>query len=259
MILHAAESGTGAPVALLHGLFGQGANFASLARRLSRSARVIVLDLRNHGASPHAPAMSYQAMAEDVLETLGARGALPCRLLGHSLGGKVAMMAALRAPGAVSGLLVGDIAPARYPPAFGPLTAAMAALPLTPDLTRAAADAALAAVAPPAVRALLLQNLRLGARPHWRIALPEITAALPALLDWPAIDATPYPGPALFVAAALSGLLRAEHRPAIRALFPAARFLTLKGAGHWLHADQPAAFASLAEAFLAAVTGESGG
>ncbi len=263
MILRAVEQGGGAPVALLHGLFGQGANFGTLARRLAARARVIALDLRNHGHSPHAAAMSYKAMAEDVLETLRERAALPCALLGHSMGGKVAMMATLEAPGAVHGLLVADIAPVRYPPAFTAATtaiaAAMTALPLAPSLTRAEADAALAAVASAEVRGLLLQNLCLGAHPHWRIGLPAIAAALPTLLDWPVVEAAPYAGPALFVAGARSDLLREEYRPAIRALFPAARFLTLKDAGHWLHADQPEAFASVAEGFLTSLSdGRSG-
>jgi pimeloyl-ACP methyl ester carboxylesterase len=252
MILHAVESGTGAPVALLHGLFGQAGNFGALQRRLAATCRVIALDLRNHGDSRHAPAMSYPAMAEDVLETLRERGALPAALVGHSMGGKVAMMAALEAPAAVARLLVADIAPVRYPPAFHDLATAMAAIPLHPGLTRAEADATLAAVAGPAVRAFLLQNLRLGAAPHWRIDLPAITAALPRLEDWPDRDVAPYAGPTLFVAGARSDLIRPEHRAPIRALFPKARFVTLKDAGHWLHADNPAGFAAVVESFLAA-------
>jgi len=252
MILHAVESGAGAPVALLHGLFGQAANFGTLQRRLSATHRVIALDLRNHGASRHAPAMTYPAMAEDVLETLRERGALPAALVGHSMGGKVAMMAALEAPAAITRLLVADIAPVRYPPAHDDLAAAMAAMPLHAGLTRAEADAALAAVAEPAVRAFLLQNLRLGADPRWRIDLAAIAAALPRLEDWPERDVLPYAGPTLFVAGARSAYIRPEHRAPIRALFPRARFLTLKDAGHWLHADNPAGFAAVVEAFLAA-------
>ncbi len=252
MILHAVESGTGTPVALLHGLFGHAANFGTLQRRLAATYRVIALDLRNHGDSGHAPAMSYPAMAEDVLETLRERGALPALLVGHSMGGKVAMMAALEAPAAVARLLVADIAPVRYPPAYHELAVAMAAIPLHPGLTRAEADAALAPAAEPGVRAFLLQNLRFGAEPRWSIDLPAITVALPHLEDWPDRDAAPYAGPTLFVAGERSDLIRPEHRVAIRAMFPKARFVTLKGAGHWLHADNPTGFAAVVEAFLAA-------
>jgi esterase len=251
VILHAEVSGAGQPLALLHGLFGQSANFATLRRRLSGNRRVLALDLRNHGRSGHLAGMGYPAMAEDVLETLRQHDALPAAVVGHSMGGKVAMMAALEAPAAVERLLVADIAPVRTPPAHRDLAAAMAAIPLTPSLTRAEADAALAALAPPAVRAFLLQNLRFGAAPRWRIDLAAIAAALPTLEDWPERDVAPYRGPALFVAGERSDYIRPEHRPAIRALFPAARFVTLKTAGHWLHADNPEGFAALVEAFLA--------
>jgi esterase len=251
MILHAEDRGKGAPVALLHGLFGQAANFGTLQRRLAATRRVIALDLRNHGASGRAPSMSYPAMAEDVLETLRALGALPAALVGHSMGGKVAMMAALEAPAAVARLLVADIAPVRYPPAYRDLAAAMAAIPLLPGLTRAQADAALAPAALPAVRAFLLQNLRFGAVPRWRIDLSAIAAALPRLEDWPDRDGAPYAGPTLFVAGARSNYIRPEHRTPIRALFPNARFVTVKDAGHWVHADNPSGFAAVLEAFLA--------
>lgn len=260
MILHTIEMGAGevgpgagTPVVLLHGLFGQATNFGTVQRRLAAGGRrVLAMDLRNHGASRHIPGMTYPGMAEDVLETLRERHAFPCALIGHSLGGKVAMLAALEAPAAVSRLVVGDIAPVAYPPAHRVLAEAMLAIPLTPGLTRRAADAALATVAPPAVRAFLLQNLQLGERPYWRINLPAIAAALPTLEDWPRRDVSPYPGPALFIGAARSDYLRSEHRPLIRALFPRALQVTLKDAGHWLHADNPEGFLALIEAFLAA-------
>jgi pimeloyl-ACP methyl ester carboxylesterase len=255
VILHAVEAGTGPPVALLHGLFGQAANFGTLQRRLSARFRVIALDLRNHGASGHAPVMSYPVLAEDVLETVRARGAWPCALAGHSMGGKVAMMAALQSPAAVSRQLVTDIAPVRYQPGLRELARAMAAIPLHPGLTRAEADAALAEAVAPEVRGFLLQNLRFGATPRWRIDLAAITAALPALEDWPEPDAAPYEAPVLFVAGARSDYIRPEHRPAIRALFPAARLVTVKDAGHWVHADNPAGFAAVTEAFLAQASG----
>jgi pimeloyl-ACP methyl ester carboxylesterase len=251
MILNGTELGGGPPVALLHGLFGAAANFGTVQKRLAERHRVIALDLRNHGSSPHAPHMSYPAMAEDVLETLRARNALPCAVVGHSMGGKVAMAAALEAPGAISRLLVADIAPARYPPAYRGFVEAMAALPLHPALTRIEADRALAAtIELPAIRAFLLQNLRFGAQPSWRINLPVIAACLPLLEDWPDLDENAYNGPALFVGGARSDYILPEHRPVIRMLFPAALFATLKNAGHWLHADNPDGFVSLVDAFM---------
>ncbi len=250
MILHATERGQGGtPLVLLHGLFGRAANFGAVQARLAGRRRVIALDLRNHGASPHDPAMSYPAMAADVVETLRALAALPCALVGHSMGGKVAMAASLTAPESVARLLVADIAPVAYPPHYQDFAAAMLALSLKPGLTRMAADAALApAVADRAVRGFLLQNLRTGADPAWTCGLREIAAALPDIGQFPPLGAT-YPGPVLVLAGGRSDYIVPEHRPAFRALFPHVRFATLKGAGHWLHAEDPDGFVAVAESF----------
>ena len=251
MILHVTEMGRGPPVALLHGLFGAARNLGIVQRRLAGRFRVLALDLRNHGDSPHAPGMDYAALAGDVLETLARAEALPAALIGHSMGGKTAMRAALDQPKAVTRLLVADIAPVPYPPGFGAYARAMAALPLTPGLSRAEADAALAPAVPDAsVRGFLLQNLRPGAAPAWRIGLSEITAGLKEIEGWSAPPGVVYAGPTLFVAGARSTYIQPGHRPAIRALFPAARFVTLKDAGHWLHSDNPEGFLSVAESFL---------
>jgi esterase len=256
VILHAIESGAGdrPPVVLLHGLFGAARNFGAVQRAVAALRRVVALDLRNHGESPHAPGMDYDTMAADVLETLTARAALPCVLIGHSMGGKVAMRTALNAASAVDRLLVSDISPVVYAPASADYAAAMAALPLTEGLTRAAADAFLAETVPEKeVRAFLLQNLVLGTQPHWRIGLGEIVAAMPDIGGWPDLpEDTVYDRRTLFVAGARSDYIRPEYRPIIRALFPAARFVTVKDAGHWVHADNLPGFLGVLEAFLAA-------
>jgi len=258
MILHAAEAGTArngdAPVALLHGLFGSAANFAAIQRRLAGTRRVIAFDLRNHGLSPHDPAMSYADMAADVLESLAALGVERAAIAGHSMGGKVAMQAALLRPDRVGRLIVADISPVRYEPAYRSIADAMLAIPLTPGLTRAAADGALATAVPDAVvRGFLLQNLRFGPAPAWRIGLREIASNLPGIEGWDAPQGGRYAGPALVLRGERSDYVRPEHRAAIRALFPDARFMSLKGAGHWLHADAPDAFAAVVEAFLQAI------
>ena len=253
MILNCVEAGEGAApaVVLLHGLFGAARSFGAIQRRLAGAHRVLALDLRNHGASPHASGMNYQALAADVLETLRGRGALPCALVGHSMGGKTAMRAALDAPDAVARLLVADIAPVVYPPAFRDYLRALAAVPLVPGLTRGQAEEALRAAVPDAsVRGFLLQNLRLGVQPGWRFGLAEIAEGLGDVESWGAPVDARYAGPTLFVAGARSDYIRREHRPAIRALFPAARFVTLKGAGHWLHADNPEGFVSIVSSFV---------
>src|SRR6185437_9280962 len=131
---------------------------------------------------------------------------------------------------------------------FRAYAAAMRAIP--PGTSRAAADAALAAAVPEAgIRAFLLQNFRPGASPPWRIGLAEIAAGLPEIEDWRMTGR--FDGPTLFLAGARSDYIRPEHRPTIRALFPAARFVTLKDAGHWVHADNPEGFVGVVEAFMA--------
>ncbi len=251
MILHAIEAGSGPPVVLLHGLFGMARNLGAVQRALAQRYRVIAMDLRNHGASPHAPDMRYATMAADVIETMEAMRALPAAIIGHSMGGKTAMQAALLRPDAVARLAVADIAPVAYPARNHPIAAALRAIPLSAPLTRAAADAALAGAIPDAaLRAFLLGNLIVGPSPSWRIGLEEITASLPDLEGWEAPSAPPYMGPTLFIAGDRSDFIRPEYRDTIRGLFPTSRFVTLKNAGHWLHADNPAGFLGVLEAFL---------
>jgi pimeloyl-ACP methyl ester carboxylesterase len=258
MRLNAVELGEGgaAPVVLLHGLFGAAQNWGAVQKRLAAAAagrrRVLALDLRNHGASPRAAAMDYPAMAADVAETIGAAGAAPAAVLGHSMGGKVAMALALARPGLVARLVVADIAPAAYPPALRGYVAAMQAVPLRPGLARREADAALAGAVPhPGIRAFLLQNLRFDADPPaWRLNLPAIAAAMPAIEGFPDLGAA-YPGPTLVLKGERSDYVRPEHGPRFRALFPAARFATVPAAGHWVHSENPAGFLALVEPFLA--------
>ena len=232
---------------LLHGLFGSARNLTVLARALAGSHRVLSMDLRNHGDSAHDPAMAYPALAADVLETLAAHGVPRAAIVGHSMGGKVAMHLALGAPERVSRLVVADIAPVAYPSHFGAFARAMLAVPSS--ATRAEADAQLAPDVPdPAVRGFLLHNFRPGL--GWRIGLANIAATLPQIETWP-VDAGHFDGPVLFVTGARSAYVMPEYRPAILRLFPATRFVAIKDAGHWLHAEQPAAFNATVMQFLA--------
>lgn len=256
MILHCVRIGQGTPIVLLHGLFGSAANWGAIQRRLADTHDVLAMDLRNHGASLHDPTMTYPAMAADVADTLAAQGVAAAAILGHSMGGKVAMHLALSHAPLVTRLIVCDIAPVRYPPHFDIIAAALQAIPLHPGLTRAQASAALEPTVPdPALRGFLLQNLRFTAPPAWRIGLGEIAAALPDISDWtghgaydgptydgPTYDAPTYDGPVLVLRGERSDYILPEHRPLFRALFPRARFATLRGAGHWLHAEAPEAF-----------------
>jgi esterase len=248
---------------------------------------VIALDLRNHGASPWAAAMDYPALATDVAESMAALGAPRAAVIGHSMGGKVAMVLALTRPAAVERLIVADVAPVAYPPRLRPLVAAMQALLLHPGLTRREADAALATAVPePGIRGFLLQNLRLGAgaAPAWRLNLAAIAAALPGIEGFPdepghhcsdeshgsslrrgtrltgwadPADRLAHPsasghyaGPVLVLAGGRSDYIRPEHHALFRARFPAVRFATIRDAGHWLHAEQPEAFLAAVARFL---------
>jgi pimeloyl-ACP methyl ester carboxylesterase len=263
MRLAVTQQGSGPPLAILHGLFGSARNWTGVVQRLAERHRVLPLDLRNHGASPWAQTMSLAEMAEDVVATLGATlGARACAtnerrfaLLGHSLGGKVAMVAALAHSERVERLVVVDIAPVRYAAAAHlAYVRAMRGLDLAAVIRRGDADRALAAAVPDAAeRAFLLQNLVLGdGPPRWRLNLPAIESAMPGLADFPSMPpCAVYAGPTLFIAGARSAYLRPEHEPAIRRLFPDAAIATIADAGHWPHAEQPAAFVDCLERFIA--------
>jgi esterase len=242
-----------APVVLLHGLFGSARNWGQHQKALAAGGRqVIAMDLRNHGESRHGAVPSYAVMAEDVAETLENLGIHRCRLLGHSMGGKVAMRLALARPDLVECVVIADIAPRAYVHGNADLAAAMMALTITPGMTRAEASAALADRIPdPMIRSFLLLNLRLGnTQPNgWRIGLAELAHAMPVIEGWEAV-AGQYAGPALFISGRRSHYVPEEAKPAIRALFPAVRFATLDGAGHWLHVDDPAGFIVAITPFL---------
>jgi esterase len=252
-------NGDGEPVAILHGLFGSGRNWTSIAQRLAAHHRVIVFDLRNHGASPWHDTMDYAAMAEDARDAMRARGYRRYALIGHSMGGKAAMVLALSDPAAVARLIVVDIAPVAGPAAFMPpvlaLIRAMRGLDLDAITRRRDADDALAATVPdPGTRAFVLQSLVFGdGEPFWRLNLVALEAVMPAIAGFPAFPpGTRYEGPALFIAGGKSPLVTASAEPAIRALFPRAGIERIAGAGHWVHTEQPAAFLTLVEPFLAA-------
>ena len=246
MILATRIVGEGRPVVVLHGLFGSARTLTALTRALSASHRAIAMDLRNHGDSAHDPAMDYDTMAADVAETMSALGVEAAHVAGHSMGGKVAMRLALRQPARVRRLVVADIAPVPYPSHFGAFTRAMLAVP--PSASRAEADGMLAPEIPdPAIRGFLMHNFRPGT--GWRIGLNQIAGALPRVEDWD-VTIGQFDGPTLFVTGARSDYVLPEHRPAILRLFPAARFVAIKDAGHWLHAEQPAAFNATVAGFL---------
>lgn len=243
----------GSPVVVLHGLFGSGRNWMTVARRLASEHRVVAADLRNHGSSQHADTMSYPELAQDVYETITDLGLGPVALIGHSMGGKTAMLTALQHPELVDRLIVVDVAPVVYPPAFVSYTRAMRSADLSSVQRRSEVDEQLVeAVASPATRAFLLQNLVLddqGAR--WRPNLPVIEASLPQISGWPDEVTGSYDGATLFVYGAESDYVRPEHHEVIRRYFPRAEFVPVPGAGHWVHAERLDDFLATVTPFLA--------
>ena len=245
------EVGAGAPVVILHGLFGSTTNWRGIAQRLAERHRVLLLDLRNHGASPWSEGMTYSEMAADVRVTIDKRGLGPVALVGHSMGGKVAMTLALASPTMVERLVVVDVAPVAYPPALLAYIKAMRAIDASRLRRRGDADEMLRAQIPEAaIRGFLLQNLvpdeSGGFR--WRLNLAAIERAMPDIGSWRAAGA--YRGPTLFIAGEHSDYIRPEHWPLIVALFPAARLISIAGAGHWLHAERPQQFLEALAPFL---------
>lgn len=251
MKLNVIEMGEGSPVVLLHGLFGAARNWGGIQKRLAQRHRVLAPDLRNHGESGRAAAMDYAAMAGDICEIIAARGLRAPAVLGHSMGGKVAMALALRHGGMVGRLVVADIAPVKYPPSLRGYIAAMRAIPLREGLTRKEADAVLEPTIPEAgIRAFLLQSLDFaGDVPAWKMGLAELGGAMPAIEDFS--ETGRYDGPTLVLSGAQSRYIRPENHDLFRRLFPQARFAVVEKAGHWLHADNPHGFLAELERFLA--------
>lgn len=238
------------PILIAHGLFGSGRNWRAIARRLANKRRVITVDMRNHGQSPRAPSQSYEDMARDLAEVIEAEGGR-ADLLGHSMGGKAAMVLALTRPELVRRLMVADIAPVTYEHGgeHKHLIEAMQALDPTAFATRAEADAALAPAVPEErIRAFLLQSFDPAAR-RWRLNLETLARELPTIMGFPPVSGR-FEGPVLFLSGANSDYVRPEYRPQIKALFPKARFAKLPGTGHWLHAERPRDFIAVAESFF---------
>lgn len=242
----------GTPLVIAHGLFGAGRNWRAIARALSAARHVVTVDMRNHGGSFHHPDHRYRDLAEDLAATIAGLGGR-ADLMGHSMGGKAAMLLALTRPAMLRRLVVADIAPVAYRHSHAPLIAALRRLDLAGLADRAEADRRLARDIPDrALRAFLLQSLIIdagGAR--WALNLEALERAMPELTGWPRVDGR-FDGPTLFLAGGESDYLRPEHHNRIRALFPAARIEVIPGAGHWLHAERPGEVIAAVDRFLSA-------
>ena len=239
---------------ILHGLFGMLDNWQTLARKWAERYRVVLLDLRNHGRSPHAAEMNYDLMAADVAEYLETAGIDRCYLLGHSMGGKVAMQTALTYPGLVEKLIVVDIAPRQYRPGHDDVFAALNALdPREVSDRKDAAERMGAHISDPGIQLFLLKNLARDPAGgfRWRMNLPAIQAAYPDLIGPVGKPGQWRTEPTLFLRGSKSGYVQDEDEALIDELFHDARITTIAGAGHWVHAERPRELMADVDAFLA--------
>ena len=246
--------GSGQPLVILHGIFGISDNWVTIGKRLAEKFSVYIPDQRNHGQSPHSAAFDYHVLAADLEEFLDQHALEDPVIIGHSMGGKVAMRFAMDQPERLHRLVVVDISPRRYPPR--PIHQAMlsAMLSVNFDAVRSRSEVASlleVSVPNPRIRQFILKNLY---RPEhgslaWRPNLNAINEHLADIFE--GFDSgIPYDGPALFVAGGRSDYITEEDHSLIRKLFPQASIEVIPEASHWVHADQPDALCALFSRFL---------
>ena len=237
-----------APLLIAHGLFGSARNWGVIAKRLSDRRQVVTVDMRNHGESDWHGTHDYAELADDLYEIITHFDG-KMDVLGHSMGGKAAMILALNHSDAIRRLVVADIAPTAYNHTQLHLVEAMRHVDLDYVGSRKDADDVLKpAVEEDGVRAFLLQSLDLKGK-EWRLNLDVLASEMHKIIGFPETSGH-FDGPAFFLTGAESTYVTPEHRPEIKRLFPAARFAKIPGAGHWLHAEKPREFEAAVRAFL---------
>ncbi len=234
---------------IVHGLYGSGRNWGVIAKRLSDNRHVVTVDMRNHGSSPHHDTHSYPEMAQDLAEVITHLGG-PVDICGHSMGGKAVMMLALTRPELLRRVIVADIAPVTYGHTQQMFIDAMRGVDLTQIERRSDAEAQLAtAGVERALQSFFTQSLDVPGK-RWRLNLDALEAEMPKIIGWPDDVSGQFAGPTLFLSGGASDYVQPEHREAIKALFPQARFAKIPGAGHWLHAEKPREFEATLRIFL---------
>lgn len=255
--LHSDISGEGSvPVVLLHGLFGSTSNLIGVTRSLEADFKVVRFDLRNHGKSAHSEVMDIPSMSADVAAAMAELDIPEAYVLGHSLGGKVAMDLAATRGDKVKALVVADIAPVSYGRGHDAILDGLLGLDLQALRNREQADAQLKPAVPElAIRQFLLKNLARDGDSgwKWKMNLPAIAASYDRLREAPSNEV--YSGPTLFIRGEKSRYIIDENRVPIMRQFPDARLETIAGAGHWLHAERPEEFNALVRGFLTACEG----
>ncbi|MCO4847272.1 MAG: alpha/beta fold hydrolase [Yoonia sp.] len=232
------------PLLIAHGLFGSARNWNVIAKRLSTTRPVVVVDMRNHGASAWLNGHSYADLAEDLAGVIDK----PVDVLGHSMGGKASMVLALKYPSKVNRLVIADIAPVAYTHTqMGPIEA-MRAVDLNAVNSRADALDQLGGLQD-GVAEFLLQSLDVKGK-RWKLNLDVLAAEMDKIIGFPHVSGT-FDGPTLFLSGANSDYVQHAHRNTIKALFPQSYFAKISGAGHWLHAEKPREFEASIAAFCA--------
>ncbi|XP_064022109.1 sn-1-specific diacylglycerol lipase ABHD11 [Pogoniulus pusillus] len=247
------------PLVMLHGLCGNRTNFQTVAKTLVRrgSGKVLTVDARNHGSSPHSPLMTYEAMSLDVQHLLTHLGITKCILLGHSMGGKTAMTLALQRPDLVERLISVDISPSISTSVseFSAYISAMKSLKIPDGLSRSAArqladDQLSSVIQLPGLRQFLLTNLvEVEGRHVWRVNLEAISNHLADIMNFPVFH-KPYLGPVLFLGGSNSPYISSKDYPEIQRLFPRADIQYIEGAGHIVHQDKFEEFITAVSKFL---------
>ena len=233
---------------IAHGLYGSARNWGVIAKRLADSRRVVAVDLRNHGHSPWFDTHGYEDMAEDLAEVVRSLGGT-WDVLGHSMGGKAAMMLALSHPDLVNRLVVADIAPVPYTHSQIEYVEAMQSVDLSKVERRSDAGAQLlGSVDNPDLVPFFLQSLDVKAK-RWMLNLDTLAREMPNILGFPEVSEA-YEGRVLFLGGGESDYIAPGHRERIKALFPAAHFARIPGAGHWLHAEKPREFEAAVRTWL---------
>jgi hypothetical protein len=243
MILFERHFGSGEPLIILHGLFGQSDNWTSIARKLGEQFTVYTLDLRNHGQSGHHNTMNYDVMADDLLETINHLGIQKMHLIGHSMGGKVAMLFALKYPERLNKLIIADIGPRFYEPHHQKILYGLNQLDLDSLSSRIDAENELSLFIPDTgTRQFLLKNLYRDTEGgfSWRFNLPIITAKINRIGEQ--LPKGVCTTSTLFFHGEKSDYIIPSDYSDILQYFPNAEFEIMQGAGHWLHAENPTEF-----------------
>lgn len=245
----------GRPMLILHGLFGQSDNWNTLGKQFSEAGfEVYLVDQRNHGLSPHSAEWNYEALSNDLLELMDDNKLPEVILLGHSMGGKSAMHFALHHCGRVEKLIVADIAPKKYPEANDGVLGGLLSVDLEKLRSRKEVEDQLSKfITDTATKQLLLKNLYWKEKDKlaWRFNLKVLAEKRNVVGDTFNVEKSSCPVPALFLRGERSKYILDDDLPGIKRLFPNAELQTVKGAGHWLHADRPEEFFETVMAFIA--------